>query len=500
MNRVVSLALIAGVSVAAPAFAGPADGVLNIAWERSLPTLDAYFSNTTEGHTVANNICDSLIARNPLTYELEPLLATGWVWASPTEIDVDLRADVRFHNGAVLSADDVVSTLNWASAPETGAFRQFMVDWISLVEKLDDLKVRIHLKEPNQAVLDLLAGLPIYPAVHFAEVGAEAFGRAPVCTGPYRVASFEPGSKVELEINEDYFEGSPKGTPVIPKVVIRSVQDPNTRVAELMTGRVDWIHQLSADQADQLATAPGKKVLENESNRIAYVMFNPVNPPEGSPVLDQRVRQAVGHAIDREAMVEHLVRSVGKALNTYCHPRMPGCIDGVFKLEYDPGKAKELLAEAGYPDGFEIDLFAFRDRHISEALIGDLQAVGIRANLQYMQYGSLDENWQAGRLPFAHQSWVGDGMFDAGNHLTSHFLGGDTIATDPFIQGEIRAGNAATTQEARDAHYGKALTALGEGVYWVPLYTMPEFYAVDEQLGFEPSADGISRFYMTRWN
>lgn len=499
MRKVLSLAVTAGVVTSVSALAGPSDGVLNVAWERSLPTLDTYFSNVTETNTLSKNICDALVHRNPDDYSLQPLLATGWTWTSDAELDLDLREGVTFHNGAALTADDVVSTLNWASAPETGAFRQVMVDWIDRVEKLGDLKVRIHLKQPNQAVLDLLAGLPIYPSAYFAEVGAEAFGRAPICTGPYKVVSFEPGSQVELELNEDYFEGSPKGQPSIPRIVIRSVQDPNTRVAEFMTGRVDWIHQLSADQADQLRAVPGKSVLENESNRIAYVMFNPINPPEGSPILDPTVRKAIGHAINREAMVEHLVRGASRVLNTFCHPRMPGCIDDVFTLEYDPETAKALLAEAGYPDGFEIDLFAFRDRFISEALIGDMQAVGVRANLQYMQYGSLDENWQAGRLPFAHQSWVGDGMFDAGNHLTSHFLGTDTIATDPYIQDEIRAGNVAPTQEERDVHYGNALTRLAEGVYWVPLYTTPEFYAVDAALDFSPKADGIAHFYMASW-
>ncbi|MFE3836104.1 ABC transporter substrate-binding protein [Pseudogemmobacter sonorensis] len=499
MKRIASLTL-SGVLASSAAFAGPSDNSLNLVWERSLPTLNAYFSSVTENYTLALNLCDTLAYRNVDTLEVEPLLATGWTWTSPTELDMDLREGVSFHDGQPFTADDVVATLNLVSNPDTGVNRQVMVDWIDHVEKLGDYRVRIHLKEADQSVFDkITGGLPIYPAAYLAEVGLDAFGAAPICTGPYKLVSFDPGSTVVLEKNADYFAGSPKGMPVIDRIEIRSVQDGNTRVAEFMTGRADWIHQLSADQADQLGPVPGKKIVENESNRIAYVMFNPVNPPAGSPILDPKVREAVGYAIDRESMVEHLVRGASKVLNTFCHPRMPGCLDNVFTIDYDPEKAKALLAEAGYPDGFDIDLFAFRDRYVSEALIGDLQAVGIRANLQYMQYGALDENWQAGRLPFAHQSWSGDGLFDAGSHLTSHFLASDTIAPVEEIQQAIRDGNTASTQEERDVFYAEALKALAEGVYWVPLYTTPEFYAVDEALDFKAAPDGLARFFSASW-
>jgi peptide/nickel transport system substrate-binding protein len=495
-----ALALPALLAAAVPAVADKSSDTLNVAWEASIPTLDFYFLSIDEGYSIAQSVCDALVFRDPATLEIKPLLATSWEWTAPRTLDLTLREGVKFHDGEAFDADDVVYTLTWASDPATGVSGQYMVDWIESVEKLAPNKVRIVQKTDNRAVLDqLAAGIPIYPEHYHKAVGSEGFSRAPICTGPYKVAAADAGGQITLERNPDYFPDGPKGTPAIGTVAIRSVQDANTRIAELMTGQVDWIPHLSADQAERMKGLPGVEVLQVLGTRIAYLMFNPVNPPENSPVKKPEVRQAIAHAIDRDALVANLAKGVSTRLDTFCQPVMPGCVDGVFTYDYDPAKAKQMLADAGYPDGFDIDIFAYRDRQVTEALIGYLAEVGINASLNYMQYGSLDENWKRGRLPMAHQTWAGHGLMDAGNHLTSHILAPDTIATDPAIQEHVRAGNAGTTQEARDAEYGKALKMLADGAYWVPLYIVTDSYAMSDQLDFAPSSDNMIRFYFAKW-
>ncbi|ODN71770.1 ABC transporter substrate-binding protein [Methylobrevis pamukkalensis] len=495
------LAAAMTTAVASPAAAGKDDDTLNIAWEASIPTLDFYFLSIDEGYSVAQSVCDALVFRDPATQEIKPLLASAWEWSAPKQLDMTLRSDVKFHDGESFDADDVVYTLKWASDPATGVSGQYMVDWIAGVEKLGPDRIRITTKDDNKAVLDqLAAGVPIYPEHYHGKVGTEGFSRQPICSGPYKVESAEAGSSITLVRNEDYFEGSPKGKPAVGKVVIRSVQDANTRIAELMTGKIDWIYQLTADQAEKMKSLPGIRIEQVLGTRIAYLMFNPVNPPENSPVKDPKVRQAIAHAIDRDSLVNHLVRGVSVRLDTFCQPVMTGCIDKVFDYPYDVEAARKLLAEAGYAEGFDLDIFAYRDRHVTEALIGDLQKVGIRANLNYMQYSSLDENWKQGRLPIAHQTWAGHGLMDAGNHLSSHYLAPDSITTDERIKDLVREGNAGATQEARDEAYGKALALLAEGAYWVPLYIVTDSFAMSDQLTFAPSTDGIVRFYTAQWN
>src|SRR3546814_11090605 len=120
------------------------------------------------------------------------------------------------------------------------------------------------------------------------------------------------------------------------------------------------------------------------------------------PFTKLKVRRAVAHAIDREAIAKNLVGGVSKVVHAPCYPSQVGCTQDVPKYEYDPEKAKALLAEAGYPDGFETDLYAYRDRQYTEAAMGYLQAVGIRTNLKYLQYQELRGNVWAGKAPSYH--------------------------------------------------------------------------------------------------
>lgn len=493
------LAALTGILPAMPAFADKTTDTLNMAWEGSLASLDFYFTNSAEAQAVALNVCDGLIYIEPTTLELQPLLATSWEFNEPRRIDLELRQGVTFHNGAPVTADDIVWTLNHFADPASGTLQQWSIDWIDRVEKVDDTHIHIYTKTESRSSLEYLTWLEIYPKAYYEEVGTSGFSNAPVCSGPYKVESVNHGADLTLVRNDDYFEGGPKAAPAIERVFIRSIQDSNTRLAELMTGGVDWLPGVTQDQADQLARVPGIEVMQSQQTRVHYIFFNPITPPTDSPITDPVVRRAFAHAINRDAIVNNLIRGEARRLDTICHPMQSGCLDGVFAYDYNPEKAQELLAEAGYPDGFTIDLYAYRDRFVTEAIIGDLQKVGITANLKYMQYGALDQDWRDGKLPMAHSSF-GNNFIDAGLGLSSHFLATDSITQDPEIQDAIEKALVAQTVEERDALYAVALKKLAADAYWVPLFTGVANSAATEGLSLVPSLDSPSaRFFTASW-
>jgi peptide/nickel transport system substrate-binding protein len=485
-----------------PALAAKDNDSLTVAWPREIANFDFYFLNVLEGTTLAQHICDTLIWRDLETQEFKPLLATKWEWVDPKILELTLREGVKFHNGEAFDADDVVYTLNWASNPETRAVSQVMVNWIDRAEKISAYKVRIYTKQANPAVLDFLAtGVHIYPHEYHSKVGSNGFSRKPIGTGPYKVKSIEAGTNVVLEKNKDYFSDSPKGTPSIGTITIRYLKDENVRMGELITGQIDWIGELTADQTDQLRTVPGLKVLESPSTYFGYLMLKSANLDHKSPIQDIRVRKAIAHGVNRDAMVANLARGISKRLDTFCNPILKGCLDGVAAYAYDPALSKKLLAEAGYPNGFSIDIYAFRDRYITEAIIGDLRSIGINAKLNFVQFPVLRERWLGGQLSMGHITWGGlGGLMDVSSTLSNYFLGGASDpAKDPTVIEEIAQGNRSFEEKERFSHYATALKRLGEGVHWLPLYTITERYAFTDQLEYTPAINGVNRFYMAKW-
>lgn len=234
--------------------AGKKDNSLNIAWEKELETLDLYYNTAREGIIVSYLIYDTLFYRDPKTSEYMPCLATGYRWISDTILEVDLRKGVYFHNKQPMDAEDVVFTVNYVTNPENKVLVQQNVNWMGRAEKLEQYKVRIHLKKSFPAALEYLANyLPIYPKEYYSKVGSKGFGSAHVGTGPYRVEKLEPGKSIVFLRNEAYFQGSPKGKPSIAKIVQRTIQEVNIKLAELITGGLDWTWQVPPDQVEKLA-------------------------------------------------------------------------------------------------------------------------------------------------------------------------------------------------------------------------------------------------------
>jgi peptide/nickel transport system substrate-binding protein len=485
-----------------PAEAGKSNDTLNIALSKAIENYDQYFNTAREGIVFARQVWDTLLDRDTRTGEYKPLLAQSYRWVDPLTLDFTLREGIVFHNGAKFDADDVVYTLNFVSDPANKVLTQANVSWIKSVEKTGPYAVRLHLKAPFPAALEYLAGpLTIYPHEYYAKVGPQGMSRQPIGTGPYKVVAAEPGKSFTLVKNTAYFKDSPKGQPEIGKIVERTIPEVPTQVAELLTGQTDWLWQVPADQTEKLRQMPNLTVKSAETMRIGYIGFDAAGRSGDTPMKNRKVREAIAHAVDRAAMVKNLVRGDSHVVNAACFRTQFGCTeDGVRHYDYDPALAKKLLAEAGYPDGFDTEIYAYRDRQLVEAIIGYLRAVGIRAKLDYLEYAALrDKNW-AGTTPLFYMTWGSNSVNDVSAIIGNFFKGSpDDFARDDGLKKLIEAGDTSVDPDIRKTNYKKALQRIADEVYWVPMFSYVANYAYTSDLEFTPDADEVPRFYSAHW-
>ena len=496
-------ALFAATALVSPATAGKADNSVRFSTVDTPPSIDPYFNNVRIGVILADQIWDTLIYRDPETGTFKGNLATAWRWIDDRTLVLDLRQGVRFHNGAPFTADDVVHTLNFVSNPANKAVYFSIVRWIDHVEKLDAFKVRIVTRQRFPAAIAYLAAasVVIHPHEYYGKVGPRGMNERPVGTGPFRVAEHILGKSVRLERNPDYFQDGPKSRPKLDTVEVRFIPDAQTRVAEAVAGGLDLIMYVARDQADQLRVIPTLHIMPGETMRYSFLAMNTMAGTPSPPLRDIRVRKAIMHAIDRVTMVRYLAGEGARVLHADCYPTQFGCVDaGVPQYAYNPDEARRLLTEAGYPQGFDIDIYAYLNRNETEAVIGYLRAVGVRANLRFLQAAAMTSAMTSGRAPLVHFTW-GSGSIGDVSASTSMFH--DFSAFDLSRDGDVRdllaRGDSEMDPEARKTAYARALSLIAERAYVLPLYSVPIYYAAAKDLAFRPSPDEIPRFYEMSW-
>lgn len=499
-----SLVIASTLAVAsASAFAGKSDDTLTYASNSWPENISPYHNNLREGVILGHLAWDTLIYRDPASGKYEPMLATEWEWKDPTHLVVKLRNDVKFQNGDPFSADDVAFTFNYALDPSSKVVTLQNINWIDHVNKIDDYTAEFVLKQPFPAAIEYLSGpLPIYPEKYFKKVGLAGFDKAPIGTGPYKIVKVISGQEVEMVKNPDYFKESPIGQPKIGKINFVMIPDPDTRVAQLMTGQVDWIWRVPSDQADQLKQMPNVSVLSSETMRVGFLTLNSRGTDQAdSPFKDLKVREAVNYAIKRDALANALVRGGSRPLDAPCFPDQFGCaVDKAVSYKYDPKKAKALLAEAGYPKGFDTDIYAYRDRDYVEAVIGDLRKIGIRAKLHYLSYAALRVQQRSGKVPMAFQTWGSYSINDASAIVSVYFKGGaDDEDKDPQVIKWLEQADTSVDPTERKKLYGEAIEKITKNAYWAPMFTYSSNYAFTSDLNFKAYPDELPRFWEASW-
>ncbi len=490
--------LVTGMS----AWAGKKDDTLRFAYDQAPESVDPFFNNVRIGVILGANVWDTLVYRDPVSNEYKGLLAKSWKQINERVIEFELREGVKFHNGEVFDADSVVYTLNFVANTDNKVTTQQNVSWIEKAEKLGPYKVRLTTKKVFPAAIEYLAGpVVIHPAKYYQEVGPKGMNAKPVGTGPFKVVQYLPGKSITLERNASYFKDSPKVMPKIGKLEIRFIPDRQTQMAEVLSGGEDFIMHVPKDQAEQVSSVPSLQVVSGETMRIAFMQFNTLEGTPSPQFKDIRVRRAINHAIDREGIAKNIVGGSSRVLHTLCFPAQFGCTDdGAQRYKYDPALAKKLLAEAGYPNGFDTEIVAYRERNQTEALIGNLAAVGIRAKLGFSQYAAMREVIRANKAQLTHQTWGSFSVNDVSAMTPVYFsFESDDLNRDPEIRDLLSRGNNSVASTTRKAYYKTALALIAERAYTVPLWSLPVYYVATKSLNFKAYPDEQVRFWEMSW-
>lgn len=490
------------------AMAGKANDTLTWVTDRESAVADPYYNRTRELVIIGNTVWDNLLFRDIKTGDYLPLLAKSYKWVDNVTLDLELRDDVKFHDGSSFGPEDVVYTVKFTTNKDHGVVTLKNVSWMKSAEKTGPNSVRINLVKPFPAALAYLAqAVPMLAEGHYDKAPKTQDGKLdyaavpPNGTGPYKITEVVPGEKIVMARNDAYMSGSPKGKPAIKNLVYRTIKEMNTQIAELLTGGVDWIWDVPKDQAEKLAES-GQVTVENaKTMRVSYMAFDVDGTSDTKAFTKQKVREAFAHAINRESIVKNLVGDASEVVSSPCHPDQFGCIqDGVKKWDYNPDKAKKLLAEAGYPNGLEFNIYAYRQREFTEAVISDLAKVGMKAKLNYMQYKKLRGLAQDGQTAVHHMTWGSYSIPDASAIAGVFFSGGkDDPANDPKVNELINKAGNVTDPAERKKLYQSAFQMISEKLYWLPMFTYAKYYVYNKDLEIQTTSDEIPRFYTAKW-
>jgi peptide/nickel transport system substrate-binding protein len=341
------------------------------------------------------------------------------------------------------------------------------------IEAVDELTVRFTLCEPDVAFPTKVAfsALNIHPSEHLEETGGAPIEN-PIGTGPYRLEAWERGSQIVLTRNEDYWGDAP----AVPTVVFRWSQEPAQRLVELEAGDVDGIDNVGSEDFEPIEGNDDLQLIEREPLNVFYLGFN----VDREPLDNETLRQAIGYAIDRERIVENFYPSGSTVADQFLPPGMPGYEDGAEAYTYDPDRARDLLAEAGYEDGVDLGALSYRNEsrpylpqpaQVASDIRDQLAQVGIRVDLDEQESGAFIDNSTTGNLGFHMLGWNAD-FPDPTNFWDFHFGQG---ATPQFGTGfedlhEVLSEAASTTDEsARSELYAQANDLLMEHAPALPI-------------------------------
>lgn len=481
----------AGLTVALSLMAGgpPAASASELTIARSISTTGMDPGFLREAATLVDNIFDTLILRDE-DMQLVPGLATEWTAVDDTTWEFTLREGVTFHNGEPFNAEAVKYTLDRVLDPDANAPTISYIRTIAGVEVVDDMTVRITTTAPDPLLPTRMSRYPAYivPPGYVEEVGQEEFARNPVGTGPYRMTEFLPDEHVVMEANADYWRGAPS----IDTVTWRVIPEDTARIAALISGEVDLVEGVPAELVELIDGQDGVELVQVKNGGLTIYLGLKMNE---SPLDDVRVRQALSLAIDRAAITETLLRGFATPKGTQVGPFDFGYLD-IAPPAQDLDRARELLAEAGYPDGFDIRMQGTRTylngAEVSQAIVQQFGEIGVTVELEVPEWSVYIQQVPAGeQAPIYMLGWGSTQTLDADAAIYAIFKSGEPYSTVsiPEMDELLDQSRQVIDPAAREEILHRIQELAAEQVPVITLYQQDSLYARRSTVDFDGRPD-----------
>lgn len=507
------LALLAVAMVAAlPA------GAKTFKWTSAsdIPTLDIHSQNNALGNGVHAAIFESLVYYNSRTFKIDPQLATGWKLLTPTQLRINLRTSVKFSDGSPLEAEDVIFSLNRAMT-KTSNFGVY-TQGIDKVVKVDNGTIDILLKAPNPVILNQLTELRIMSKA-WAEKNKsvepkdiktkdESFAhRNAMGSGPFMVDSWQPDQKMVLKRNPNWW-GKLEGN--LTEIVYTPIKQEATRAAALLSGEVDMVLDPNLQDLGRMRTTTGLKVLDGAENRTIFFGMDqfrdelPGSNVKGkNPLKDVRVRKALYQAIDINTLSRVTMRGLSQPTGTLISPQVNGWTKKAdARYPYDAKAAQQLLADAGYKDGFEVDFACPNNRYINDeeicqAVTAMWAKIGVKAKLRTLPlvtYFPMIQRYEASIYMLGWGVPTFDALYSLQSLVRSVGAGGDGNYnvgrySNPQMDALVERIKKETDTKNRNELIEKALELSHQDVSHLPLHNQIIPWAMKKNIDLVHRAD-----------
>ncbi len=460
-------------------------------------SMDPHAVEDTASHWINNQIYDGLVRRTD-DMGVEPALAESWEFIDDRTVEFYLREGVKFHNGDEFTAHDVKFTyqrLLDEDANFVGASRLAMVD-AENIEVVDDYTVRIPTDEPFAAILTYLAHSSSFIISESAveEYGDEFYAN-PVGTGPFQLLDWDRGSAVHLERFDDHWRGPAE----VERLSFRAIPEGSSRTIELETGGVHVAQQIPETDLQRIDDNDNTVLHSYEALRLEYIVFN----TQKAPFDDERVRRAISYAIDTEEIAEVAFGASGSPAQGVMNSSIWAFNPDVYMYDQDLDRARELLEEAGYGDGFEMTM-AIDDnderRTVAEILGSQFRDLGIDMSIEVYEWGAYLSMTAAGEHDMAQLAWLAS-TGDPHHALHPNYYSGNIGAANRShtvveeLDELLERGVNEPDEAEREAIYREAQELIAEYAPIIPMVDDVESVGVRREVtNFNPSPSGYHLF------
>jgi len=453
-------------------------------------TLDPHAQNEGPTTQVSRQVYEALVTRG-LDMSIGPQLATKWKAVDPNTWYFFLREDVKFSNGQAMTSEDVVFSILRAKQP-TSDFKEY-ISTISGVKAIDDYTIQIKTSKPNPILLNQLSNIFImskqWSNENFATVpqnwdaGQETFSAVNALgTGPFKITLREPNTKTVFKKNKKWWGNVEHN---ITEIQLLPIKNAATRVAALLSGEIDIVTDAPVQDLARISSSAGHKVESTPQMRTIFLGMDQAADQLRSgntgdnPFKKKEVRQALYQAIDIEAIKKKVMRGLSEPAGIITFPGVTGYTKALDKrLPYDVDAAKQLLADAGYPDGFNVELRCPNDRYVNDeaictAVVGMLGKIGVNVNLFAQTKSKHFKELKDDQGDFYMLGW---GVPTLDSHYVFHYLYESGASwnkvnfSDADVDAAIRVMEGEVDLDKRNAAIAKAWKIVKDDISYLPLH------------------------------